>query len=97
VLAALAVRCPRRGVVTPAALPAAFHASVPRPAWRLEEARRVFDEQFVKAALVRTGGHRERAAEELGISRQGLAKLMARLGIVDDRSDAGEARAPPAL
>jgi DNA-binding NtrC family response regulator len=95
VLAALAVRCPRRGLVTPAALPPAFHASVPRPAWRLNEARRVFDKQFVRAALVRTGGHRERAAGELGISRQGLAKLMMRLGIGEERSDAGGAREAP--
>jgi DNA-binding NtrC family response regulator len=37
----------------------------------------------VKAALVRTGGHRSRAAEELGVTRQGLTKLMTRLGIDD--------------
>ena len=41
----------------------------------------VFDRAVVRAALVRAGGHRTRAAEELGVSRQGLAKLMARLGI----------------
>jgi DNA-binding NtrC family response regulator len=56
---------------------------------RLDAARRVFDEQFVRAALVRTGGHRSRAAEELGVSRQGLTKLMTRLGIASDESDAG--------
>ena len=32
-------------------------------------------------ALVRTGGHRGRAAAELGLTRQGLTKLMTRLGI----------------
>jgi transcriptional regulator with GAF, ATPase, and Fis domain len=37
----------------------------------------------VRATLVRTGGHRARAAEELGVTRQGLAKLMTRLGIAD--------------
>jgi DNA-binding NtrC family response regulator len=41
----------------------------------------VFEERFVRAALVRTGGHRARAAEELGVTRQGLAKLMSRLRI----------------
>jgi DNA-binding NtrC family response regulator len=51
---------------------------------RLDEARRTFEERFVRAALVRTGGHRGRAAEELGVTRQGLTKLMARLGI-DER------------
>jgi DNA-binding NtrC family response regulator len=81
VLAALAVRSPKRGVVPPSALPAAFGAGAPADAWRLDEARRTFEERFVRAALVRTGGHRGRAAEELGVTRQGLTKLMTRLGI----------------
>jgi DNA-binding NtrC family response regulator/tetratricopeptide (TPR) repeat protein len=81
VLAALAVRCPKRGIVPPSALPPAFGGSAAASAWRLDEARRTFDERFVRAALVRTGGHRGRAAEELGVTRQGLTKLMTRLGI----------------
>ena len=81
VLAALAVRCPKRGVVPPSALPPSFAAPQGSPAWRLEEARRLFEERFVRAALARSGGHRARAAAELGVSRQGLTKLMSRLGI----------------
>jgi DNA-binding NtrC family response regulator/tetratricopeptide (TPR) repeat protein len=81
VLAALAVRTPKRGVVPPSALPAGFDASPPSEAWRLDAARRTFEERFVRAALVRAGGHRGRAAAELGVTRQGLTKLMARLGI----------------
>ena len=81
VLAALAVRCPKRGVVPPSALPPPLVAPAGSPAWRLEEARRVFEERFVRAALARSGGHRARAAADLGVSRQGLTKLMARLGI----------------
>ena len=81
VLAALAVRASRRGVVGPAALPQHLEASTSGAACRLDAARRAFDERFVRAALVRTGGVRAQAAVELGISRQGLAKLMARLGI----------------
>ena len=50
-------------------------------ACRLEDARRSFEERFVRAALVRTGGHRGRAAAELGVTRQGLTKLLVRLGI----------------
>ena len=83
VLAALAVRTPRRGVVPVTALPSGF-CEINRSheqACRLAAARRVFDGQFVRAALVRTGGHRSRAAHELGLTRQGLAKLMTRLGI----------------
>jgi DNA-binding NtrC family response regulator len=49
--------------------------------WSLDEARRTFELRFVRAALVRTGGHRGRTAAELGVSRQGLTKLMSRLGI----------------
>jgi DNA-binding NtrC family response regulator len=81
VLAALAVRCPKRGVVPAAALPHSLTKALPEEASRLDDARRTFEERFVRAALVRTGGHRGRAAEELGVTRQGLTKLLARLGI----------------
>jgi DNA-binding NtrC family response regulator len=73
----------KRGVVPPTALPPVFQPAQPCEVWRLDAARRTFEERFVRAALVRTGGHRSRAAEELGVSRQGLAKLMARLGITE--------------
>ena len=39
--------------------------------WSLDAARRTFEHRFVRAALVRTGGHRGRAAAELGVTRQG--------------------------
>ena len=81
VLAALAVRSPKRGVVPPSALPPPFHDREAAHAWTLDDARRTFELGFVRAALVRTGGHRGRAAAELGVTRQGLAKLMTRLGI----------------
>jgi DNA-binding NtrC family response regulator len=83
VLSALAVRAGRRGIVPVSALPELF--SEPRVAdvWRLDQARRVFDENFVRAALVRCGGRRSQAAAELGVTRQGLAKLIHRLGIAD--------------
>ena len=86
VLASLAVRCPRRGAVLPSALPVHFGDREVVGSLRLESARRTFDRAFVRAALVRAGGHRARAAEELGVSRQGLAKLMARLEIDDGQS-----------
>jgi transcriptional regulator with PAS, ATPase and Fis domain len=81
VLAALAVRAARRGVVPSSALPPPFNAGGQTEAWTLDEARRTFEHRFVRAALVRTGGHRGRAAAELGVTRQGLTKLMSRLGI----------------
>jgi len=81
VLAALAVRSPKRGVVPPSALPSPFVESRRGDACRLDDARRTFEERFVRAALVRTGGHRGRAAAELGVTRQGLTKLLTRLGI----------------
>jgi transcriptional regulator with PAS, ATPase and Fis domain len=81
VLAALVVRVGRRGVVPPEALPPQFTHAVCGPASRLDEARRIFEERFVRAALARTGGRRLQAAAELGLTRQGLTKLMTRLGI----------------
>lgn len=83
VLAALAVRGPRRGAIPPEALPPTFGPPEGRSSCRLDEARRTFDARFVRAALVRAGGRRGRAAAELGVSRQGLSKLMGRLGISD--------------
>jgi DNA-binding NtrC family response regulator len=81
VLASLAVRAAKRGLVAPTALPPAFGTAAVPATWRLGEARRSFEERFIRAALARSGGHRGRAADELGLSRQGLAKLMARLHI----------------
>jgi DNA-binding NtrC family response regulator len=82
VLASLAVRSPRRGVVPPSALGPQFGQPGFADAARLDDARRTFEHRFVRAALVRNGGQRARAAAELGVTRQGLTKLMARLGIV---------------
>jgi transcriptional regulator with GAF, ATPase, and Fis domain len=84
VLAALAVRCGKRGVVPPAALPSHFGVDSMGASFRLDEARNQFERSFGRAALVRTGGRRSRAAEQLGVSRQGLAKLMSRLGIDEE-------------
>jgi transcriptional regulator with PAS, ATPase and Fis domain len=82
VMAALAVASPKRGVVGPRSLPALLaRSALPDTVVTLEEARRVFETRFVRAALARAGGHRGRAAVELGLTRQGLAKLTARLGL----------------
>ncbi|HUK35087.1 MAG TPA: sigma-54 dependent transcriptional regulator [Vicinamibacterales bacterium] len=86
VLAALVVRAGRRGIVPASALPAMFGEPTVADVWKLDRARRVFDENFVRAALVRCGGRRSQAAAELGVTRQGLAKLMQRLGIRDGMS-----------
>ncbi len=83
VLASLVVRVGKRGVVPVAALPPAFIDRPPADACRLDQARLAFDANFVRAALVRCGGRRSLAANELGLTRQGLAKLMVRLGIGD--------------
>ena len=80
VLTALVVTTPSRGVVSAAALPAAIaRAAQPSPQESLETARLKFEERFVRAALARTAGHRSQTAAALGLSRQGLAKLMQRL------------------
>ncbi len=54
-----------------------------RPA-TLDEARRAFDTQFVRAAFERCGRRPAAVARELGLSRQGLAKLTSRLGLTRD-------------
>jgi DNA-binding NtrC family response regulator/tetratricopeptide (TPR) repeat protein len=82
VVSALAVYAPRRGRVGVSALPPAIAAAMSaRPPASLDEARRAFERQFVSAALAQAGGHHVRAAGALGVSRQGLAKLIKRLGL----------------
>jgi transcriptional regulator with GAF, ATPase, and Fis domain len=80
VIRALSVNAPTRGVVTPASLPAGFGVQV-SPAQTLSLARRGFEERFVRAALARAGHRAGLAARDLGVSRQGLRKLLLRLGI----------------
>jgi len=40
-----------------------------------------FERRYVRAALARAGGRKRVAAEQLRVSRQGLDKIMKRLGI----------------
>ena len=47
----------------------------------LADARREFEQRYVRAALARSGGRAVVAARELGVSRQGLRKLTTRLGL----------------
>ncbi len=82
VMAALAAAVGSRGCVGPGHLPAVIAGQSPGGnAQSLDEARRTFEARFVRAALARAGGRRAQAAGDLGLTRQGLAKLMARLGI----------------
>jgi len=81
VIASLAVHAPRRGRITPAVLPAHIARSGVAGATTFEAARHEFERRFVRAALAQAGGQRARAARTLGLSRQGLAKMMRRLRI----------------
>ena len=78
-LANPSVTGPRYGAIGPAALPGAFRGGVAsdRPP-TLAEARKQLERAIVRDAMSR---HQtvSRAASELGISRPGLMKLMARL------------------
>jgi transcriptional regulator with GAF, ATPase, and Fis domain len=53
-------------------------APVPSTA-RLADARDQFERRFIELALARASRRRARAARELGLSRQGLLRIMARL------------------
>jgi len=82
VVATLLVHAPSRGRVGDDALPEAIRASSSStPTATLDAARKRFESAFVRDALVRSGWRRTDAARELGLSRQGLVKVMARLGI----------------
>jgi two-component system response regulator HydG len=81
VIASIAVHSPRRGRVTPALLPFHIARATPAADATFEAARFEFERRFVAAALARAGGRRNGAARALGVSRQGLAKMMRRLRI----------------
>ncbi|MCY4074230.1 MAG: sigma-54 dependent transcriptional regulator [Acidobacteria bacterium] len=90
VLANLTLTAPRFGKVQPVHLPAAFRRPAPARLRTLAAAREDLERSMVRDALER---HRSvpAAAGELGLTRQGLSRMMARLEI--DRAD--PAREPP--
>jgi transcriptional regulator with PAS, ATPase and Fis domain len=83
VISALAVAAPARGRVTARHVAQVIvpPAEVPAALGPLGSARRTFERRAVAAALARHGGRRSAAARELGLSRQGLAKAIKRLGL----------------
>jgi DNA-binding NtrC family response regulator len=82
VLASMLVSSPRAKWIGPSALPTHIaRAAASERAATLALARRQFEERYVRAALARCGGRTVDAARALGLSRQGLTKLMGRLGI----------------
>jgi transcriptional regulator with GAF, ATPase, and Fis domain len=81
VIAWIAVQSPHRGRVGPAALPAHIARTAASEHTTFEAARQEFERRFVQGALAKADGQRARAAAALGITRQGLAKMMRRLGI----------------
>jgi DNA-binding NtrC family response regulator/tetratricopeptide (TPR) repeat protein len=81
VMASLAVHGPRRGRVPASLLPAQIAgATLPGPVG-FDQARLEFERRFIRAALARARGRKSTAAAQLGVSRQGLAKILKRLGI----------------
>ena len=83
VIASLAVHAPRRGRILPSLLPAHVARCGASSATTFDTARQEFERRFVRAALAGAGGKRARAARALGVSRQGLAKMLRRLRIDD--------------
>lgn len=78
VVAGLVLAAPARGRVTARHVAGVLAAS-PVPGVSLGDARRALDRRLVATALARHAGCRAAAARDLGVSRQGLGKLMARL------------------
>jgi DNA-binding NtrC family response regulator len=81
VVASIAVHAPPRGRLSVAILPEHLAGAVSHGARGLDDARVEFERRYVRAALVQAGGRKRLAAEQLRVSRQGLDKIMKRLGI----------------
>ena len=80
-IAWMAVHAPRRGRIGSSSLPSHL-ASVPLATGSsFEAAREDFERRFVRAALAQAGGQRHVAAKALGVTRQGLSKMLRRLRI----------------
>ena len=91
VTARMVVAAPRRGCLGLDALPAAIRECADTVPETLADARLAFERRFVRSALARNGGRPGAAAEELGLSRQGLSKLVKRIAL--DNADSLETRA----
>jgi DNA-binding NtrC family response regulator/tetratricopeptide (TPR) repeat protein len=81
VMSALAVAAPAQGQVRASLLPQVVLGGAPAAVTTLADARAQFERRFIEIALARAAGKRARAARELGLSRQGLLKMIMRLGI----------------
>ncbi len=93
VIASLVVRGPRRGVVGPSTLPACIVGETGEVK-TLQQARVLFERRYVGGALARAGGRRGKAALALGVTRQGLAKLLKRLDLDGPGSPSSSLPAP---
>jgi transcriptional regulator with PAS, ATPase and Fis domain len=83
-IAWISVHAPRRGRVSAGMLPPRLASSSPLATGSFEAAREEFERRYVRAALAQAGGQRQAAAKALGVSRQGLAKMLRRLRIEQD-------------
>jgi DNA-binding NtrC family response regulator len=81
VIASLAVHGPRRGCVPVSLLPPHIARNAGTIGAGLDEAKLEFERHYVRAALARAGGQRRQAAVDLRVSRQGLTKILRRLGL----------------
>jgi len=81
VIAWMAVHSPVRGRIGPAAVPEHVAHGGMTASGTFDAAKEEFERRFVKAALAAAGGQRTKAAVALGVTRQGLAKMLRRLRI----------------
>lgn len=83
-LLALAAAGPPRGLVSSSDVAEVWPASTPVAARSLQQARHDFEAGYVREAFERLGRRPMLVARELGVTRQGLAKLVTRLGLDAD-------------
>ena len=87
VIAGMVVASPPRGRVTARHVEQVLTHAKPVaeiPGVKLEAARKTFERRVIMTALSRHAGRRHAAAAELGLTRQGLAKALRRLGLAGD-------------
>ncbi|MGE0813920.1 MAG: sigma 54-interacting transcriptional regulator [Vicinamibacterales bacterium] len=83
-VAAMAAAGPPRGLIAREDVDGVWCEGPPCAPSTLRAARRTFEQAFVAAAFARAAHRPETVARELGLTRQGLAKLTRRLGLTSD-------------
>jgi len=83
------ILCGPEGIIQEKDLPPKFFANSADPAFKAQnffKARAEFEQRFLRTALARYNYNRSRTADNLGLSRQGLTKLLKKYALIEGKN-----------